>query len=428
MGLTDRAWGSVFGALALGVALAAFLSFSSISDAAVIVDRGAPAPKVSKPDRSLASASPVWATPASADGFWTPERMASAKPLDNAPRVDPLDVPSFGHAASASAAKGDFTPNNVTAFPQVVQGKIFFVLGQDTYSCSGTLVDSASRNVVFTAGHCVFDLTEKRYVDKLAFVPGYENQTAPFGILYATRGFAPDQWRNKGNNSYDLAAVTLDTPIQSKLGARQLAFDLNPMVSKKKRRQYTVYGYPSQPSDRFNGEVLRGCHVTFDSFDSTPPNSLPYPMAANPCNMEQGASGGGWITLGNYLNSVVSYGYCESLPRTCGTIFGPFFSNAAKSLYGLAGGSPAPTLKVLKAPPKVVRKRKVRFKFGGSAATLLGFTCKLDRQKKVGCSSRISISRLSPGKHTLRVRAVDQTGHMSKRTIVRRFRVVLKRR
>jgi hypothetical protein len=389
------------------------------------VNLGGKPPKVSRVSGSAVVASPVQASPASAERYWTRERMLNAEPVDQPRPEGAFDIPDLGYDASSSAATGDFTPTNVSAYPQRIQGKIFFRVGSDNFTCSGTVVESAGRNLVFTAGHCVYDQIAGRFVDEISFVPGYENTNTPYGIYPGFQWFTTPRWASSGSNSYDIGLVALQSPIED-LGARKIAFDLNPLVNKKKR-EYTIYGYPSKPSNLFDGQVLQGCRAAFGFYDSTPPNIAPLPMSAKPCRMQQGASGGGWIALGNYLSSVVSYGYCDNLPKDCGRIYGPVFSNAAKSLYVGAGGSVAPTVKVLAAPPKIVRKRKVSFRFGGTASTLLGFTCKLDRQKTVNCSSKISISRLTAGRHTLKVRAIDQTGRVS-RQIVRNFRVVLPRR
>ncbi|MCB0831286.1 MAG: trypsin-like serine protease, partial [Solirubrobacterales bacterium] len=346
MGHTSRVGGGIFGAIALAAFLMAILiSSSSTASAAGIVDLGSPPPKVSKVAANSGQVvSETVLNPRSADGFWTPERLAAAKPAEMPTPADSLDIPKFASGASASAATGDFTPGNVTRFPQVVHGKIFFSVGSDTYSCSGTIIDSLNRNVIFTAGHCVFDQSTKSFVTNLIFIPGYENGNAPLGVGNAVKLFTTSQWANQGANSYDMGVVVLDQPAESFFGARQIAFDLNP-----KGRQYTLYGYPSRPNPPYNGEVLQGCHSAFAGRDNGGGNITPYPIAAHPCYMQQGASGGGWVTLGNYVNSVVSYGYCDSLPSSCGYIFGPYFSNAAKSLYVNAGGSPRPTVKVLKA-------------------------------------------------------------------------------
>lgn len=418
------------GALAFLLAAAALAPQPSAS-AARIVGHGPPPPRVSKVDGSAVS-SVTFRRPASTGRYWTRERLLLARPADNPPPPASFDLPWPGGGATASAATGDFTPRDLTAYPHRIQGKIFFRLGSAAYSCSGTVVESAKRNVVFTAGHCVFDPTEHRYVDDLVFIPGYENGKgsfeAPLDVIAATYGKVPEGWINSRSNSYDIGVVGLSQPVQRTLGGRQIAFDLNPSPPGRKARQYTIFGYPSEPSELFDGEVLRGCRVAFRGFDNSPGNKAPFPMSAGPCKMEQGASGGGWITRGNYLNSVVSYGYCDKLPRFCGYLFGPRFSNAAKALYVAAGGSPRPTIGLVKAPPRVVHKRAVRFRFKGSAATLLRFVCRLDRQRKKACAQKVLIRGLRPGRHTLRAWTVDQTGRVSRQRLIRHFRVVLPRR
>ena len=433
MGLPSRETGHRAGATVLtGLLISILLAFAGTADAAGIVDRGGPSPKVSGGSPASVVGRAV-AAPASADTIWTPERMASARPAGMPAPEAAFDIPAPG-AASASAAAaastfatGDFTPGNVTSFPQVVHGRIFFTIGAGTFSCSGTLVESLNRNVVFTAGHCVYDVASKSWVQNLIFVPGYENQVEPFGRATATFLYTTGQWIKSGSGSYDIGVLTLDRPLEEELGARKLAFDLSPKFRSGRARPYTVYGYPAKPANLFNGEVLQACRTLAYGRDRIGGNLAPLPIRAAPCKMRQGASGGGWVTLGNYLNSVVSYGYCDEIKSLCGNVFGPYFSNAARSLYVRAGGAAAPTVELLKAPPKVVRKRKVNFSFGGKFSTLPGFACKLDRKPEGGCSANTSIVRLTPGKHTLRVRAIDQTGQFSRRKIFHEFRVVLPR-
>lgn len=451
MGLAGRAPRSSIGTRVLTVLFAVIsfsisLSLPSPADGARIVNLGVAPPKVSKVRGASVIASPAHARPASLSSderFLTREKMLGARPVRQSAPERTFDIPRFGSDAGSSAATGDFTPVDASAFPNRIHGKVFLQVDPDgeggndpvIYTCSGTLVESARENVVFTAGHCVFDREIGDFVDNIAFVPGYDNGSMPFGVYYGYQWFTTSQWAEKGSFSYDIGLITLQQPIEGQqpageLGTRKIAFDLNPKVNGKKKREYTVFGYPSLPSPMFDGETLRGCRSAFHRYDRVTTNLTPYPIAIRPCAMQQGASGGGWVTLGNYLSSVTSYGYCDDYPNTCGTIFGPRFSNAAKALYTQApvGGSPRPTLKLLSAPPRVVRKRKVRFRFGSNAATLPGFTCRLDRQRKIFCSPRISISKLRPGKHTLRVRAIDQTGKLSRNTIVRDFWVKLPRR
>lgn len=411
-----------------GLLVLVLMAFAAPAGAARIVDRGNPPAEVSRVSTGSVVGRSV-ALPASADSFWTPARMASARPAAMPAPEASFDIPSLGDAtasASGNFATGDFTPANTSSFPQVVHGRVFFTIGAGAYSCSGTLVESRNRNIVYTAGHCVYDVTSKSWVQNLVFVPGYENQNEPFGRASATFMYTTAQWISSGSSSYDIGVVTLDRPLQDTIGARKIAFDLAPKFRSGKGRPYTIYGYPAKPAELFDGETLQGCRTIAWGRDRG--SIAPLPIRAAPCSMQQGASGGGWVTLGNYLNSVVAYGYCDEVERLCGNIYGPLFSNAAKSLYVQAGGAARPTVELVKGPPKVVRKRKVNFTFDGTFSTLPGFACKLDRKREVGCSARSSIVRLTPGKHTLRVRAVDQTGRYSSRKIFYRFRVVLPRR
>ncbi|MBK8295282.1 MAG: hypothetical protein IPK93_11140 [Solirubrobacterales bacterium] len=260
------------------------------------------------------------------------------------------------------------------------------------------------------------------WVTKWVFIPGYSNGTSPFKTYAATSLSTPSGYSGEGNFSYDIGMATVDGNPEADLGgARQIAFNLNPA-----NRKYTLYGYPAAPDPPYDGQTLVGCRSSAAARDGTAPKTI----GVLPCNMRQGASGGGWITGGNYLNSVTSYTYCETDATLCDIVWGPHFSNAAESLYTseAAGGSAAPTVRVRFSPPKVVRKRRVLFKWAGAGSTPVRFQCRLDRKRFGNCAARTKVSRLKPGRHALRVRSVDQTGHVSDKTIKKSFKVVLKKK
>lgn len=419
----------------LGGLLAAFLLAGLPSaDAAGLADLGATPPALSKAAGTPVAASPSRSEPATTT-WLTRQRMRDARPVSESAPPGRPGLLASGNEASTSSATGDFTPVNVTSRSLRIHGKLFIKMGEETYVCSGTVVESARRNVILTAGHCVFDRATQQWFQRIAFVPAYENEATPYGIFEGQNWITPQRWIDHGDYSYDLGLVVLKDPVQH-LGARKLAFDLNPLPKKTAPRNYTIFGYPTSPAELYDGEFLQGCKVQFDGYDRRKPNTSPYPIAARPCSMMQGSSGGGWVTLGNYLSSVTSYGYCESLPEACGRLHGPVLSDAARSLYthrdsgsGLnVGGSYRPTLRMVKAPPRVVRKRSVPIRVTGRFATLPGFYYRVDARKPRYLSGKVRMTGLSPGRHTVRIRAVDQLGRKSKRTIVRKFRVVLKKR
>lgn len=353
---------------------------------------------------------------------WTARDFRDARPADlPAPTVAGGDLPRF-ELPEPEARVSDAEIVDPTQHPYRIHGKIYFRVGADQYSCSGTVVESKNRNVIFTAGHCVFDQTTKTWVQDLVFLPGYKDQTAPLGVYNGTEMVTTNGWIQSSDQRYDVAAVALDRKVQADLGARKIYFGADP-----RGRSYTILGYPSRPEALYDGERLIRCDSAFVGVDDS--MQEPQPIGASPCDMMQGSSGGGWIT-GNYLASVVSYGYCDQVPSLCGITFGPQLLSGAVSVYGHKGigGSARPTVKVVKAPPRKVRKRKVIFRFGAGGSTPMHFKVKLDRQKWVSTTAKVTVKKLSLGRHVLRIRSEDQTGNLSARTIKRVFKVLPKKR
>lgn len=87
----------------------------------------------------------------------------------------------------------------------------------------------------------------------------------------------------------------------------------------------------------------------------------------------------------------------------------------------------APETLIDKAPKRATSKRTARVRF---SATEVGsrFECKLDKAQFAQCSSPLKLKRLDPGKHRLRVRAIDQTGNTDPTPAKVRWRVVMNNR
>jgi len=358
----------------------------------------------------------VTEAPNDVEASWSAADLSRAEPVEMpVPPEASFDLPRPGEATT-SAATGDFPVSNPTAYPARLTGKVFFISGTNLYECSGTLVNSRSGSSVYTAGHCVYDTTTRSFVTDLVFAPGYSNGVAPYGLYPAKSLTTTSGWIEGRDFSYDVAVVTLAGTPETDLGeGRPIAFDLNPAA-----RDYTLYGYPADPVPRYDGERQIGCRTRIVGRDV----GLPRPLKAAPCDMGFGASGGGWIT-GGYLNSVTSYIYCKNSPELCGYVYGPYFSKAALRLYTSTsvGGSVNPGFRMTYRPPRKVTKRKVVFRFKGEGSTPIEYRCSFDRRRWEDCSARTSISRLTPGRHVLRVQAADQTGRRVAKTISAAFRV-----
>lgn len=244
-------------------------------------------------------------------GYWTPERMRSAQPLDA-----PLAVDPFARASFASVA----TP---TTPPFTVNGRLFVRQGRQRGFCSATAINSASRRLVLTAGHCLNSGPRSRFGNDVwshyvEFVPAYSGGTAPFGVFIARRNavFAPRQWVEFGNPNYDMGAILTTSNaegvnVADAVGGATIATDLS------RRQQFQTFGYPGKATS------MQACESPYVGDDILTYRIPGPPTIAIRCHWAPGASGGGWlIEGGTAINGVTSYGKRRDQVHT----FSPYFS------------------------------------------------------------------------------------------------------
>ncbi len=270
----------------------------------------AAAPAAAKPRLHPATAAPGEA--ARTARYWTAARMRATPPLD-APRGAGLLA-----TASYSPVKEPTVP------PHSVNGRLFVRQGKNKGFCSATAIDTPSRRLVLTAGHCVNSGPSERPGDGvwssfLEFVPAYSGSTAPFGAFVAHRRqvFAPRQWVTLGNPNFDVGAV-LTTPNAEGVnvadavgGGAAIALD------RSRHEQFQTFGYPGKT------RWMQGCESPYVGDDAgTYPIPGP-PTIAIRCRWAPGASGGGWlIDEGTAIDGLTSYGKARDRRHT----FGPYFS------------------------------------------------------------------------------------------------------
>ena len=78
---------------------------------------------------------------------------------------------------------------------------------------------------------------------------------------------------------------------------------------------------------------------------------------------------------------------------------------------------------ITKAPERTTTDRRARFAFASSEPGSV-FQCRLDKGSFAGCESPATYRRLSAGRHTLRVRAVEDGGRVENTPAVHRWKVV----
>ena len=257
-------------------------------------------------------------TSAAAPSFVPPARAGALDPASDLLPGTPV--------ATASA----FSPGDEKAFPNRVHGRVFFSYpGEGDFSCSGTVVNSPGRSLVISAGHCVHE--GGQFATHWIFVPGYRDGAEPFGEWPARTLRSTGPWIASENISFDIGAATVARDgegrgLQNLVGARGIGFD------QPRDQTYESFGYPAEPP--FDGERLLACRSRWQGDDSStdPPRTM-----SIDCDMNGGASGGGWVSDGIVLSL---NSYCPGILTCIGstTLFGPYFGAAARDLYQRSQG------------------------------------------------------------------------------------------
>jgi V8-like Glu-specific endopeptidase len=252
--------------------------------------------------------------------YWTPARMRSARPLDRILGGSTSAAAPSGETASASFA----SVPNTTQPPFTAVGRVFLKVGNFAGFCSGTAINSPSRQLVLTAGHCLYSIlpghlipTAARYFD---FVPDYSHGQAPFGEFIGRKAFLPTPWLRSINENYDIAAVLTHRNAVGQSVADAVGGGIPIATDRARDQEYQVLGYPGGP-ERKN---MQECDGRFSGDDR-----LTYPLGGPPslgvgCFMGEGSSGGPWlINEGTEIGGITTYGHIKNFTHT----YGPYFSS-----------------------------------------------------------------------------------------------------
>ena len=346
--------------LLTGVPLVAGLMGPALIGAMPVQDHH-PAPAVAKPVVHTAKRTEVVehvAARSPADqrrvlDYWTPARMADALPIDMLGIVTKGDgllngiAGKTGIAAAPGLTGGKAkipAPRLQSARPLATTsgsrwltggavtrttGRVFLTVGGIDFVCSASTVQSASRDLVVTAGHCVKDGMGE-WAANWQFVPGYRTGGGhPYGQYAARRMFVTGPWAHSADDSYDMGMVALTTAdsrhVTDVVGAQEIAFNGS------RGGQTFGFGYPADPP--YNGEHLVYCagRLHGDPYKQTRDQGLG-------CDMTAGSSGGPWLsgfdpaTGTGKITSLSSFKYSDDQR----TMYGPYFGDAAKALFDTA--------------------------------------------------------------------------------------------
>ena len=267
--------------------------------------------------------------------YWTPARMRSARPLDEG-----LDGTAAG-ASSLLSQRGSVATVSYAGVPDAtvpplpVNGRLFVQQGPLSGYCSGTAINSPTRQLVLTAGHCVNSgpLDRQRHnlwSQYLEFVPAYDDGLAPFGVFVGRRGavYAPRPWVRGGNPNFDVGAFLTDPNAGGQNVADAVGGGATIVTDQDRHQQFQTFGFPGK------ARQLQECDSPYIGDDSFTYRFPGPPTMAIGCRWRPGASGGGWlISNGTAIDGLTSYSHKVNHTHT----FSPYFGsgNVGKLVAGL---------------------------------------------------------------------------------------------
>ncbi|WP_037568901.1 trypsin-like serine peptidase [Phaeacidiphilus oryzae] len=184
----------------------------------------APAACSSTPSSSGASSgisgTAVAASPSQAQ-TWSPGRLERARAAHR---------PGVGHNARP-------TQGNLRI------GAIFDHDSSGDHFCSGSVVDSAGRNLVITAAHCIHGGKGQGFKSDVVFVPGYRSGQEPNGQWQVASLIVDPRWADSSDPDLDVAFLVLrkndGRNIEDVLGGNRLGIDTG------FDHRVRITGYPS---------------------------------------------------------------------------------------------------------------------------------------------------------------------------------------
>ncbi len=266
--------------------------------------------------------------------YWTSDRMAAAQPITSLVEstlglAEPLQRPADVEPQASSPNSDGARWNDGGKVTQTT-GKVYLTMDGRDFTCSASVVDSANRSTLVTAGHCAKD-GKGAWAQNWTFVPGYSSGDSPHGKFTARDLMVAPEWSNRADDSYDFAMVVLNkdggTPVQDRVGAQKLSFSTWTQQNVDKGVQVYTFGYPA--ASPYDGRELHYCSGrTVPDTGGTTANGVR-------CTMTQGSSGGPWFTDFDTatgqgtISSVVSFKYADDRS----TQYGPRLGAEAKRLY-----------------------------------------------------------------------------------------------
>jgi V8-like Glu-specific endopeptidase len=247
--------------------------------------------------------------PQSTEQYWTPDRLAAAKPMERT--RDGAVSQSFG-TANLDFTRSRITPQTANKQPPYKgAGKLFFTEpGVGDFQCSASIIGN---RLIVTAGHCMYG--SGHYYEKWLFIPAYDGSKAtlsaqrPYGSWEWAAALVPSNYQTTSGtvvNDYDFGIIQL-ADQSSKTVFGKVKFKFETAVGHLFDTAVSMLGYPCNLDScnimqRVDSSDHRGSGVASGSNGDTA-----YEYGSD---MTGGSSGGPWVeNLGNPASAAPSGGF-----------------------------------------------------------------------------------------------------------------------
>ena len=211
-------------------------------------------------------------------GYWSAEKLRAAAEL---PAGLPADQGSPAPAGGRALGWGSTTSVNHTV------GRLFLRTPAGDTSCTAAVVNSATKNLVITAGHCVHPGGPgNAYYTNFLFAPGWSNGPSAHGYWSGTAVGASAEWTQSTKWDHDYAFVRLAAnggqQLANRVGGNAVAAGAGHVHA-----NVQIWGYPVLAP--YTGQHAHRCDVSTTRVNNYAPD------ARAACGFTHGASGGPWL-------------------------------------------------------------------------------------------------------------------------------------
>jgi hypothetical protein len=275
-----------------------------------------------------------------------PVSEADVSPLAAGDACDPSWGPLDWCQHPRTSYPGGYWPTIQTSYPWKAVGKLMFQDSEDDWHfCTAQVISGPPKNLIVTAGHCVFYPDNQTYYKNWIFIPAEKDgakgeKQGPFGQFKYKSVRVLSRWMEGGNSRDDVALISLQNDSRGKPVSYYTGW-LGVQLNLPYVQNLTLMGYSTStvPEGKWS-TINNGQSFYFENQD------ICYGFTGEDAifigsDFGRGSSGGAWInqiqpfdntTSGNYVVSVVSGPLeCKSgtvITSPASIIKGPRFSDA----------------------------------------------------------------------------------------------------